>query len=106
MKTYHNREQIQQRIQELAITNPPKKAKKMLCGAKLRSRDVYCQKHTLLGKTRCRNHGGASLSGQNHPNWKHGWCTKESRQRAVETNARIKLLKQIAVELGMVERRQ
>lgn len=77
----------------------------MLCGSKLRGRDAHCKKHGMLNG-RCRLHGGASLSGQNHPNWKHGWCTKESRQRVVETNARIKLLEQIAVALGMIEKRR
>jgi hypothetical protein len=75
----------------------------MLCGAKLRGRDAYCQKHALHGKTRCSLHGGASLSGKNHPNWKHGLCTKESRQRSVETNAQIKFLEQLAISLGMIE---
>ena len=78
----------------------------MLCGAKLRGRDAHCKKHALIGKTRCRNHGGASLSGKNHPNWKHGWCTKESRQRSVETTARIRLLEMVAMELGMISKKR
>jgi hypothetical protein len=30
-------------------------------------------------------------------------CTKEERQRALETNARIKFLEMVAIELGMIE---
>ena len=78
----------------------------MLCGAKLRGRDAHCQKHALIGKTRCRNHGGASLSGKNHPNWKHGWCTKEARQRLVETTAMIRFLEMVAIELKMITKKR
>ena len=75
----------------------------MLCNAKLRNKAANCKKHALQGKTRCSLHGGASLSGKNHPNWKHGLCTKESRQRSVETNAYINVLEQLAISLGMIE---
>lgn len=30
----------------------------------------------MAGKTKCRNHGGASLSGVSHPNYKHGGYVK------------------------------
>lgn len=44
------------------------------CGARLRKSDPprYCAQYPLEGKTRCKLHGGASLSGPNHANWKHG----------------------------------
>ncbi len=77
----------------------------MLCGAKLRGRDAHCKKHGMFNG-RCRLHGGLSLKGSDHYNYQGKGCTKEERQRAVETNARIKLLEQIAIELGMIERRR
>jgi hypothetical protein len=55
---------------------------------------------------RCRLHGGLSPKGADHYNYQGKGCTKEERQRAVETNARIKLLEQIAIELGMIEKRR
>jgi hypothetical protein len=55
---------------------------------------------------RCRLHGGLSPKGVDHWNFQGKGCTKKERQRAAETNARIKLLEQIAVELGMIERRR
>jgi hypothetical protein len=77
----------------------------MLCGAKLRGRDAHCQKHGMLNG-RCRLHGGLSPKNQGHWNWQGKGCTKEERHRVVETNARIKFLEQIAVELGMIEKRR
>ena len=48
----------------------------MLCGAKTRSGKA-CQKHAMAnGSGRCRNHGGASLSGPSHPQYKHGRRSK------------------------------
>ena len=76
----------------------------MLCGSKLRGRDAYCQKHVMFNG-RCRLHGGLSPKGSDHWNYQGKGCTKEERQRAVETNARIKLLEQIAVELGMMPKK-
>jgi hypothetical protein len=55
---------------------------------------------------RCRLHGGLSPKNQDHWNWQDKGCTKEERQRSVETNARIKLLEQMAIELGMFEARR
>jgi hypothetical protein len=75
----------------------------MLCNAKLRNKAVYCQKHALQGKTRCSLHGGLSLSGDRHWNYQGKGCTKAERQRSVETNAYINLLKQLAISLGMIE---
>ena len=78
----------------------------MLCGAKLRGKDAYCKKHALIGKTRCGYHGGASLAGQNHPNWRHGHCTIAARKRSVETTARLKFLEMVAIELGMLPKKR
>ena len=74
---------------------------KMICGAKTRAGGT-CQKHGMFNG-RCRLHGGLSPKGQDHWNYQHGWCTKESRQRSVETNAYINLLEHLAISLGMIE---
>ena len=76
----------------------------MLCGAKLRGRDVRCQKHGMLNG-KCRLHGGLSPKGSDHWNFQGKGCTKEERQKAVETNARIKFLEMVAIELGMIQKR-
>ena len=59
------------------------KAKEVNCGAKTRS-GFACQKPPLKGKKRCRLHGGMSLSGKDHPNYKHGHCTKANRRQTAE----------------------
>lgn len=74
----------------------------MLCNAKLRNKNAYCQKHGMANG-RCRLHGGLSPKGANHWNYQGRGCTMEERQRAVETNARINFLKMVAIELGMIE---
>jgi hypothetical protein len=43
-----------------------------------------------------------SLTGAAHPNWKHGRCTKEARLRSKATTAELRLLKLLAIELGMI----
>jgi hypothetical protein len=55
---------------------------------------------------RCRLHGGLSPKGSDHWNFQGTGCTKKERQREAEINAKIKLLEQIAVELGMIEKRR
>lgn len=75
----------------------------MLCGAKLRGKDAHCKKHALLGRSRCSLHGGLSPKNQDHWNYQGKGCTKEERQRSVETNTYINLLKQLAISLGMIE---
>lgn len=74
----------------------------MPCNARTRS-GTPCQKAALAGKKRCRLHGGLSLSGEAHWNYQHGHSTKEYRRATVEGNARIKLLEQLAISLGMIE---
>ena len=81
---------------------PPISIEKVPCGAKTRS-GTLCQKPVLIGKKRCRLHGGLSPSGESHWNFQHGNCTKEFRKRIVEGNAYIKFLKQLAISLGMIE---
>ena len=74
----------------------------MLCGAKLRGKDAHCQKYGMFNG-RCRLHGGLSPKGSDHWNFKGRGCTKEERQRSVETNAYINLLEQLAIRLGMIQ---
>ena len=75
---------------------------KILCAAKTRS-GTFCQKPPLIGKSRCRLHGGLSPSGKAHWNYQHGHCTKEYRRTAAEGNARIRLYEQMAIRLGLIE---
>jgi hypothetical protein len=77
----------------------------MLCGAKLRGKDAHCQKYGMFNG-RCRLHGGLSPKGSDHWNFKGRGCTKDERQRAVETNTRIKFLELAAIELGMLQKRR
>jgi hypothetical protein len=74
----------------------------MPCNAKIRS-GALCKKPALVGKSRCRLHGGLSPSGMSHWNYQHGHCTKEYRKATVEGSARIKLLEQLVISLGMIK---
>jgi hypothetical protein len=47
-----------------------------------------------------------SLRNERHWNYQGKGCTKEERQRSVEANARIKLLTQMAVNLGMIHKKR
>lgn len=62
-----------------------------------------CQKSALIGKSRCRLHGGLSPSGKAHWNYKHGWRCKESILLARVLNAEIKSLEALAKQLGMID---
>jgi len=44
------------------------------CGARLRGKDAgrFCTDALVEGRSRCRNHGGASLRAAAHPRFKHG----------------------------------
>jgi hypothetical protein len=75
------------------------------CLAKKKSGGL-CQNHAITGRLRCKFHGGMSLRGDQHWNYQGKGCTKEERQRAVETNARIKFLEMVAIELGMIQKRR
>lgn len=77
----------------------------MLCGAKLRKKGAFCQKHGMANG-RCRLHGGLSPKGAVHYNYQGKGCTKEERQRVVEGNANIKFLELLAIELGMIQKRR
>lgn len=71
----------------------------MNCGAKTRS-GLPCKNHPIEGKARCKLHGGLSLSGKRHWNWKHGNCTNEARDKQRLTRAEIKGLILMAEKLG------
>ena len=52
-----------------------RKSGNRVCGAKTR-KGRPCQNAPVLGRNRCRMHGGASLRGAAHPNFKHGRRSK------------------------------
>ena len=113
-KTFHFSELTQEFISNRTATRNPSAiknfwsawsnswSKKVTCGARTRSGNP-CQKPPLQGKTRCRLHGGMSLSGKDHPNFKHGHCTKESRRQTADGNAYVKFLESLLIRLGMIE---
>lgn len=45
---------------------------KKICGSKLRNQDKICKKPPMTGSNRCQLHGGKSLVGIAHPNFRHG----------------------------------
>jgi hypothetical protein len=72
----------------------------MLCNAKTRTGNL-CQKHGMLNG-RCRLHGGLSPKGQDHWNYKHGWCTKESRAKSKDQTQLIRVCKSLLIEIGAI----
>ena len=64
-----------------------------------------CQNYAINGRSRCKFHGGMSPRNKTHWNYQGKGCTKEERQRSVKTNARIRLLTQLAIDLGMIPRK-
>jgi hypothetical protein len=75
------------------------------CLAKKYSGDL-CQNNAITGRSRCKFHGGMSLRGDQHWNYQGKGCTKEERQRSVEANTRIRLLAQMAIDLGMIPKKR
>jgi hypothetical protein len=63
-------------VKNKRITNGMQDNQKKLCGAKLRGKDARCQVAILMRNGRCRIHGGKSLGGWAHPNYKHGYYSK------------------------------
>ena len=72
----------------------------MKCNAKTRS-GTLCQKPPLQEKKRCRLHGGASLSGKDHWNYKHGQCTNVAREKDRLIKLKLGMLEQLGERLGM-----
>ncbi len=75
----------------------------MKCNAKTRS-NTLCKRFPVASKTRCRLHGGLSLSGENHWNYKHGNCTKAAREKVKEVNAELSYLEALMIQLGMIDK--
>lgn len=65
-----------------------------------------CQNNAIKGRTRCKFHGGMSARNNQHWNYQGKGCTKEERQRSVDANARIRLLTEMAMSLGMIPRKR
>jgi hypothetical protein len=65
-----------------------------------------CQNNAIIGRSRCKFHGGMSLSGSMHWNYQGKGCAKEERQKLKEVNAHVKMLEQIAISLGMIEKKK
>ena len=74
----------------------------MTCGARTRSGNP-CLKPPLVGRNRCRLHGGLSPKGVDHWNHKHGLCTIENRKQTADGNAYIKYLESLLIQLGAIE---
>jgi len=73
----------------------------MNCGAKLRCKDIYCNKPALANKRRCRLHGGLSLAGKEHPNFTHGLRSKQYTARAKEAREKLRELLYVGRLLNM-----
>jgi surface antigen len=58
----------------------------------------------VASKTRCALHGGKSLSGEKHWNYKHGNCTKAAREKVKEVNAELRYLEALMIQLGMIDK--
>jgi hypothetical protein len=86
-----------------ATDDPPARA---ICGARTRKGGA-CQRPPLAGKTRCRLHGGCSLAGMAHPNFKHGQRSKYLKALPRDLQAAYKQLQGKALvgleeELGLI----
>lgn len=65
-----------------------------------------CQNNAILGRDRCKFHGGMSVRESQHWNYQGKGCSKEERQHLVMVNARIKMLEQIAIDLGVISKKR
>lgn len=57
----------------------------------------------MRGRTRCRNHGGASPTGIAHPNYQHGWYASDllsttMRKAVLEHERRRKTVRKVLRE--------
>jgi hypothetical protein len=75
------------------------------CLAKKHSGGV-CQNNSIIGRNRCKYHGGMSLRGEQHWNYQGRGCSKNDRERAKELNADIKFLEMLATQLGMIPQKR
>lgn len=97
--------EIRRRLAVFEKLDMARRQERSICGAINRA-GLPCQKSPSSGRTRCRLHGGASLLGENHPNYQHGHCSKAWRQKSVELTARVRMLRVLAENLGMVNPRR
>jgi len=65
-----------------------------------------CLNNAITGRNRCKYHGGMSLGGEQHWNYQGKGCSKEDRMRAKESNAHIRLLESVAIQLGMIPKKR
>ena len=75
----------------------------MKCNARTRS-NTLCKRFPVAAKTRCRLHGGLSLSCEKPWNYKHGRCTKVAREKVKEVNAELRYLEALMIQLGMIDK--
>jgi hypothetical protein len=75
----------------------------MKCNAKTRS-NTPCKRFPVPSRTRCRLHGGLSLSGKKHWNYKHGKYTKLAREKVKTVNAELRYLEALMIQLGMIDK--
>ena len=75
----------------------------MKCNARTRL-GYPCKRFPVPLKTRCRLHGGLSLSGEKHWNYKHGRCTKVAREKVKGLNAELGYLEALMIQLGMIDK--
>jgi glucans biosynthesis protein len=92
-------------LDDLRAVRAYQEASFMNCGAKTRA-GAPCLKPALIGRKRCRLHGGLSLTGSDHPNFQHGLCTLEYRRQTAEGNAYVKYLETLLIQLQMIKPRQ
>ena len=78
--------------EEMGCFNSP-----ITCGAKTRS-GGHCMNHPVTGKKRCRMHGGTSISGKGHWNYKHGYWSKEEK---LQRSQAMRLMKACLKEADM-----
>ena len=82
---------------------------KKVCGAKLRNKDKTCQK-SPMANGRCRLHGGATPSGAESANFRHGRYSQAFKGKMAERFAKasaddkpLDLLPELAVSRAMLE---
>lgn len=64
-----------------------------------------CQNPAAFGMRSCRMHGAhrlhATLSGDKHPNYRHGQATQATRQAHRATSARLRAIETLGYAIGM-----
>lgn len=59
---------------------PGRRGNPLICNATNRQGE-RCGALAVKGRTKCRHHGGKSLQGASHPNYKHGRYSKDPIER-------------------------